>query len=394
MVLDGAGGNAVALGSVDDKLIILKESACQYTSGDGPDNLGGGQFPQPEFISPVIGCNSAISVISHGNGLLFRSKKGWYSINRGLQLEYIGSKVDDYNDLTISSVRHIETLHHIRITHTDGSCLVYDYEFNEWAIYTNCKAVGSVFHDDLWHILKSTGVVWQETVGTFADPTNTEIVPEIETAWIKVQNLKGYQRIRRAAILGNFPTGYTYRVTEKVNFKETVVDTMDYAPADVNEVQTITFDAVPDTGAWTLGFEAETTSSLDYNANAAVIESALEALTGLNSVSVAGSYGSGFSVTFTGSDGGTDQELLTIDSNTLQSSGNNVDVEVSETTKGEAIEDDQFIAKLGVQKAEAIKLHITQVGSSIYSEWELTGFMFEVGLKKGTFKMRPSSVAS
>lgn len=91
-----------------------------------------------------------------------------------------------------------------------------------------------------------------------------------------------------------------------------------YGSAAVVAVQSLKFSSVPASGAYVLNYNGTNTSSLAYNANAAAIQSALQAISGLSSVTVAGSYAAGFTVTFTGVDG--PAVLLTVTTNTLQNS--------------------------------------------------------------------------
>ena len=71
----------------------------------------------------------------------------------------------------------------------------------------------------------------------------------------------------------------------------------------VSAVQKITFDRVPTGGTWTITFPSgvpQTTSALAYNADAAAITTALEALPniGANNIDVSGDYTAGFTLTF------------------------------------------------------------------------------------------------
>jgi hypothetical protein len=102
--------------------------------------------------------------------------------------------------------------------------------------------------------------------------------------------------------------------------------------AFANEVQTIEFDAEPDSGAWTITFDGEETESLDYDANAEVIEAAVEALDNVENVTVAGDYASGFSITFVDPAGPVAD--VTIDGSTLEANAVAVNATVTETTPG------------------------------------------------------------
>lgn len=104
--------------------------------------------------------------------------------------------------------------------------------------------------------------------------------------------------------------------------------------AGTDEVQDIDFSAVPDAGAWTLTFDGQETTSLAYNDNATAIQSALNGLSNLSGVTVSGNYTSGFTVTFSGSDGQQDQLLLQSGTNTLTHTSTQVNLTFAETTKG------------------------------------------------------------
>ncbi len=105
--------------------------------------------------------------------------------------------------------------------------------------------------------------------------------------------------------------------------------------AAVNEQQTISFDEIPDAGAWTITYDGETTGSLAYNDNAAAIDTALELLTniGVGDVSVAGDYTNGFVIEFTGALAGVAQTALTV-THTLTKSAASVVVTITETIEG------------------------------------------------------------
>lgn len=73
--------------------------------------------------------------------------------------------------------------------------------------------------------------------------------------------------------------------------------------AGLNEIQQVAFTDIPDEGDYVLIHDGNRTSRLAYNANAAAIEIALEALSSITSVSVTGDYSVGFTIEFTGADG-------------------------------------------------------------------------------------------
>lgn len=106
-----------------------------------------------------------------------------------------------------------------------------------------------------------------------------------------------------------------------------------------NEIQTIVFGAVPTSGDYALAFNggAEVTSTIQYDDVAATVQGYLEALAsiGAGNVTVTGNTTSGFTVEFVGSLANASQELLTVDSNTLDAGGA-VSITVDEDQDGDA----------------------------------------------------------
>lgn len=112
--------------------------------------------------------------------------------------------------------------------------------------------------------------------------------------------------------------------------------------AGTDEVQTIEFDLPPDAGTFTITYRdgedhEETTAPIAYDANAAAVAAALNALDGLSGVEVTGAIDdvTGLTVTFAGDDGKQPQPLLVVNSS-LTDNGNAVDVTVTRTTPGVA----------------------------------------------------------
>lgn len=95
-------------------------------------------------------------------------------------------------------------------------------------------------------------------------------------------------------------------------------------------VQTISFPTIPTSGNWEIEYGSLTTSSLAWNSSAGNIQSALQALTGLGSITVSGSMASGLlTVTFT--DVPPVATLLTVTANTLSGSSGAVTPVITET---------------------------------------------------------------
>lgn len=112
-----------------------------------------------------------------------------------------------------------------------------------------------------------------------------------------------------------------------------------YGPyaGQTNEVQTATVTGSPTGGTFTLTYSGQTTTAIAYNASAAAVQSALAALSNIsdNDVSVAGSAGGPYTITFKGVLAGTDVAALTASGAGL-TGGSTPSVTIATTTAGGA----------------------------------------------------------
>jgi flagellar hook-associated protein 3 FlgL len=102
-------------------------------------------------------------------------------------------------------------------------------------------------------------------------------------------------------------TGYTWLTitqdTDPDKYRLSINDGTDYVTVlkgKGSEIQTSTFSAVPTSGSFTLTFDGQKTSAIQWNEGAAEVKAALEALSDLDAddVTVTGSFAAGFTITF------------------------------------------------------------------------------------------------
>lgn|SRR5574341_135665 len=108
-----------------------------------------------------------------------------------------------------------------------------------------------------------------------------------------------------------------------------------YLDHGTNEVQTATITGTPTGGTFRLSFGSVETANIAYNAAAATVQSALEALStiGTGNVTVSGSAGGPYTITFVNSQGGKDVAMLVLANNSL-TGGTTPSVSIVETTPG------------------------------------------------------------
>ncbi len=197
---------------MDDKLVIFKSQSLFYINGTGPDALGANsQYSQPIFITSTVGSTNQKSIVLTPGGLMFQSDKGIWVLTRGLETQYIGAPVEDYNSAIVTSAVTVPGTTQVRFTLDEGTTLMYDYFYQQWSTFTGVPALSSTLYQDLHTCLSTGGAISQETPGVYLDNGNP-VLMSFTTGWINMAGLRGYQRLYRIYLLGTYFTPHRLQV--------------------------------------------------------------------------------------------------------------------------------------------------------------------------------------
>ena len=212
------GGDITALAFLQETLVVFCETAVWMLPGDGFDNLGSGQNYGPaRILSSDLGAVNQESVALTPKGLIFKSRKGWYVLPGWTPPVYIGGPVAGFDDDEVKAVHVVESQHQVRIL-TDQRMLVWDYEANgkgEWSEWTIEGGRGACIWQGNHLVVTDTAVLAQSET-----PGGVQL--DVETAWIKLADLQGYQRIWELMILGEFRSACRLRVRLSRDYQEGV----------------------------------------------------------------------------------------------------------------------------------------------------------------------------
>jgi hypothetical protein len=239
--VDPVGGEITALASMDEKLVIFESDAIFFISGTGPNNAGQqNTFTEPERVSAEdVGCLDPKSVVLTPDGLMFKSRKGIYLLNRALGLEYIGAPVEAFNALTISSAKVVAELNQVRFTTVDGDCLTYNYVYKFWATFTNHKALSAEVIGNQYYYLRTNKELYQENRQTFSD-AGIPIKMRLEIGWISFTTLQGYARVYKMLVLGNWLSRHDLSIKVGYDFNEAWVQSATITP-DTAQIDAVAY---------------------------------------------------------------------------------------------------------------------------------------------------------
>lgn len=227
-----------ALGELDDRLIVFKNNAIYYITGQGPDNTGANNdFSDPITISSPVGCSNPASIINTDVGLMFQASNGsgiWL-LDRKLQVTYVGNAVANYNSYDVKSASLVPGTTEVRFNMSNGIILMYDFFVDQWGTFTNVPndfGIASTISNGTYHYLSSACQVWKETPGTYTDGANN-ILMNFKTGWLSLLGLQGYQRTYWCYFLGKYLTPHNFTVSLTYDYAQSAAQTVTVDPDSV-----------------------------------------------------------------------------------------------------------------------------------------------------------------
>lgn len=228
--VDPRGGPVTALATIDDKLLVFKRDHIFFVVGQGPTNTDqNNDLSDSILVTTDCGCIDQRSIVATPVGLMFQSRKGIYLIDRSLAVQYIGAPVEAYNSEVITSAILVADTNQVRFTLQGGLTLVYDYYVGQWGTFTNQYAKDSIIWQATPILLRSNGSIWRETPGIYTD-AGLPIKLKLATSWFSFANLQGFQRVRRAQILGARKSAHELQISVCTDFNDTIVQQMVVTP--------------------------------------------------------------------------------------------------------------------------------------------------------------------
>lgn len=224
------GGELTCVANLDDKNILFKETSIYYMLGTGPSPSGANNdFTDPIFVTSDCGLVDVTSVVIMPLGLMFKSEKGIFLLDRNLQASYIGAEVESYNSSAVLSAQLIPKSNQVRFLLEGGVMLMYDYFVKQWAVFETLSGISDVIHNNLQVYLDSSGVAHRETPAVYLDGASP-VLMSFTTSWVKLAGLQGYQRAFFFYLLAEYLSAHKLSLAISYNFSSSVTQTTVITP--------------------------------------------------------------------------------------------------------------------------------------------------------------------
>jgi hypothetical protein len=218
-----SAGRVVGTCELDDNLVVLCEDAIGVIAGSGPSPTGlQGEYSTFGTRSANLGAdwNSPKSILRAPEGVWFRSPYGirFFARQGQIQVNDDGKQMGaDVDSLVSGNIVAIAggAKQQARFYQSSGTCLVYDYQWQQWTRFTGMSSVDAVYADGRYYHLSNVGStpLLRYTDNTYlfddtdAGTTGQGFDGYVETPWLAFAGLQGFQRIYRLLIAGQVAGG-------------------------------------------------------------------------------------------------------------------------------------------------------------------------------------------
>lgn len=233
------GDTITGISYLEGSTIVLTEHNVYVIAGDGPDGRGAGDdYSRLLPRQSDWGCVEPRSVVNYPDGVIFLSRRGFYTIDAKFNATLIGDPVKDtISGYTCTSAVVVPDVNNVRFTFTNGTTgfiLIYDYRINEWFTWVipitegapvsstiNAPLVGGTYVNNIYYVLDANGRVYQETA-TYKDVAGSTYIPQrIKTGWIQPNGPETYYSLRRLTLLANKVAAHSLTVKLYANYNST-----------------------------------------------------------------------------------------------------------------------------------------------------------------------------
>jgi hypothetical protein len=213
-----------ALGSMDGVLYVFTKNSIYYLMGEGPDNLGQGDFYDPKRLPSPVGAYAGSPVALIDDGLLFCADEGIFLLGRDQSIFHVGAPVEELlgdNKVLDIKVDAANQLVYFQTSSSEAELLTYNYGLKQWGRDVLQDESSRIESIEIYRnkLAVSTGANLYLADSGYSD--GSSYIPlRIKTAWLKLDTLQGYQRAYSFQILGESVDSHKLIVKVRYDYED------------------------------------------------------------------------------------------------------------------------------------------------------------------------------
>ena len=218
ITFDDSPGEIVGTAQLDSaRVFFARDRIYALPSGGGPNATGSPPWGRLDVVQTSCGCVSARSIVEFRDGVIFRAVDTFKILSRGFQVVDIGDQVKDITDLYPTVDDAFLDANRERVVFalsgdTGAIFLVYDYRhtspdgmgsWSQWTFEDATAGRACLWQDRIVWAQGDSPALESSGVSPGYDDTGlgtTWVTGAIETPWVRLGALGGYQRVWRAVL--------------------------------------------------------------------------------------------------------------------------------------------------------------------------------------------------
>lgn len=198
--------DVVSVNRLDNLAVVFTRTKCfwidclAFITGQGAVN--------EIQLATGVGPTSAEAVLEWEGGIVWKGFKGFYTLDRGRTVQYIGKAVEDFNEYpcikAVYSAKNREMTFLLdvpsdRIEDETVNALVLNLDFMRWTTLNIDEPEDRIL--DVGLVEGERTMVIKDILHVTGDPGSVKARQRFESTWISLDGIEGYMRLRRLVLL-------------------------------------------------------------------------------------------------------------------------------------------------------------------------------------------------
>lgn len=236
--ISGEGGDITALQDMDSCLYIFKNNAVFSLYGDPAGATGeNSSLGTPKILFSGIGCTDPRSAILTPKGILFKSGKGFYMLARNQALSFIGE--GPFSDLAVSctGAAIAQNQYEVYFGHANSTAWVLNLDTMAWYNWVTPEVTRGLTVSNGQLLTIGDARIYKYNEASSTDTPSLAIPQDIQTGWIRMGHIRGFQRIRRVYMAGSVNQSCQLTVQVYTDYDPTIKQTFQWNLTATNPLQ-------------------------------------------------------------------------------------------------------------------------------------------------------------